>query len=474
MANVVLQTRLRTWIDTKSNLSTNNPTPLNGELIIEVDGYSRRAKVGDGTTPYNNLPFLGSNVIVSELSPSASDFQYQLGTMWIRNNDNNTPSRCYYLESVSGSLATWRKVITDQDLSNFAALSHTHGNITNDGKLGSSPNKFLETGPNGVIIASDKNEAFNKSFEDSPSSIQMNGVASAGVSTTIPRADHRHPSDTSKINVSEKGAANGVATLGADQKIPAAQLPSYVDDVVEIVDFVAALPTSGLTVGQKYVKTSDNKIYTATTTTTFSAGVNADQGVIYTRLSNEQIYRWSGSAFISISNPLDLASQSEAESGIENTKAMTALRVFQSIYRWITTKQLSFFGSWTPQNNSIESSDTIPSALAKAQGQLNNKESLISAAAAVTTFNSSTDVLIIQVGGVTKKITGANAKAALGIYAADNVTIEVSGNTFRVKDLGITTNKIANNAVTKEKIASVAFRAITADGDVIILNGGNA
>ena len=37
----------------------------------------------------------------------------------------------------------------------------------------------------------------------------------------------------SKIPASEKGKANGVATLGADGLVPSGQLPSYVDDVVE-------------------------------------------------------------------------------------------------------------------------------------------------------------------------------------------------------------------------------------------------
>src|SRR6185369_16337354 len=36
-----------------------------------------------------------------------------------------------------------------------------------------------------------------------------------------------------KVNTSKLGVANGVATLGSDGKVPAAQLPSYVDDVVE-------------------------------------------------------------------------------------------------------------------------------------------------------------------------------------------------------------------------------------------------
>ena len=36
-----------------------------------------------------------------------------------------------------------------------------------------------------------------------------------------------------KLNSSEKGSAGGVAELGSDGKVPAAQLPAFVDDIVE-------------------------------------------------------------------------------------------------------------------------------------------------------------------------------------------------------------------------------------------------
>ncbi len=52
-------------------------------------------------------------------------------------------------------------------------------------------------------------------------------------------------------------------------KVPSSQLPSYVDDVVEVADY-AALPTSGET------------------------------GKIYVTLDNNKIYRWSGSVYIEI------------------------------------------------------------------------------------------------------------------------------------------------------------------------------
>jgi hypothetical protein len=67
------------------------------------------------------------------------------------------------------------------------------------------------------------------------------------------------------------GAANGVATLAGDGKVPSSQLPSYVDDVVEVANF-AALPATGET------------------------------GKIYITLDNNKIYRWTGSTYVEVSS----------------------------------------------------------------------------------------------------------------------------------------------------------------------------
>lgn len=74
---------------------------------------------------------------------------------------------------------------------------------------------------------------------------------------------------TPRIAASEKGAVNGVATLDAAGKVPAAQLPSYVDDVKEFKN-KAAFPKTG----------EADKIY-----------VDIDTG---------SIYRWSGTQYIQI------------------------------------------------------------------------------------------------------------------------------------------------------------------------------
>lgn len=103
-----------------------------------------------------------------------------------------------------------------------------------------------------------------------------------------------------QVKRSEMGVANGVATLGEDGKVPSAQLPSYVDDVIEMQKVVAAkanIPTSGLTVGQIFYATAEKKLFTATSATAVDGGATPEAGKIYIAVAdgNKQ-YRWGGDA----------------------------------------------------------------------------------------------------------------------------------------------------------------------------------
>lgn len=82
-----------------------------------------------------------------------------------------------------------------------------------------------------------------------------------------------------KIPLSQKGANNGVAQLDANGKVPAGQLPSYVDDVLEF-------PTR-----------SD-----------FPA--EGESGKIYIALDTNKTYRWSGSTYVVIASDLVLGETS--------------------------------------------------------------------------------------------------------------------------------------------------------------------
>lgn len=91
-----------------------------------------------------------------------------------------------------------------------------------------------------------------------------------------------------KLNTSLKGAVNGLAELDANGKVPSSQLPSYVDDVVE-----------GYFNNGKFYKESAH-----------TTQITGETGKIYIDLSTEKTYRWSGSAFVVISETLALGETS--------------------------------------------------------------------------------------------------------------------------------------------------------------------
>lgn len=94
--------------------------------------------------------------------------------------------------------------------------------------------------------------------------------------------------------------------------IPAGQLPSYVEDVIE----------------GYYNEAGDNLFYEEDT---FATEITGETGKIYVDIAENVTYRWSGSAFINISSPVDIASEAEAEAGTDNTKLMTPLRTAQAV-----------------------------------------------------------------------------------------------------------------------------------------------
>ena len=99
-----------------------------------------------------------------------------------------------------------------------------------------------------------------------------------------------------KLDVTLKGAANGLAELDANGLVPAAQLPSYVDDVIDLVAIAATAPAVGAE-GAKYYNSTDKKIYTSNGTAWGNAA-DPETGKIY--VANEMAYRWSGTALVQI------------------------------------------------------------------------------------------------------------------------------------------------------------------------------
>lgn len=131
-----------------------------------------------------------------------------------------------------------------------------------------------------------------------------------GLSTQISNTNSRVTNlESWKNTIGTKGAANGVAGLDSTGKVPSSQLPSYVDDVIDVVSFVTSNPTSGMTIGNVYYNSATKKLFTATSAT---AGVTSDPeaGKIYVSIANNKTFRWSGSIMTEISASLALGTTS--------------------------------------------------------------------------------------------------------------------------------------------------------------------
>jgi hypothetical protein len=98
-------------------------------------------------------------------------------------------------------------------------------------------------------------------------------------------------------NSANKAVANGYASLDGSGKVPASQLPSYVDDVLEYAD-AAARPAVGET------------------------------GKLYLTLDNNKVYRWSGSTYVEIvASPSSTDSVTEGSTNLYYTNARVDTRI---------------------------------------------------------------------------------------------------------------------------------------------------
>lgn len=141
-------------------------------------------------------------------------------------------------------------------------------------------------------------------------------------------ADGTNIAQATFIAATEKGANSGVATLGADGKVPSSQLPSFVDDVIDLLDIAETAPEH-CSAGDKYYNSSSKKIFTATGTDTWGqTGEDPEGGKIYITLDDEKTYRWSGTTMAEISAGLALGETQgtayEGSKGKANADAIAA------------------------------------------------------------------------------------------------------------------------------------------------------
>lgn len=209
--------------------------------------------------------------------------RYYNGTNWINVVDENS-SQTLTNKSIDGDDNT----LTDISLPSLKTVLADANKFIVRNSLGQVVS--LKTVPNGEVVGTtdsqvltnktidaDQNTISNIENADikSGAAIDATKLADGSVSNTELQYINSLTSNAqdqldSKIPLSQKGAINGIAELDSGGKVPASQLPSYVDDVLEYAN-LASFPVTGET------------------------------GKIYVALDNGKQYRWTGSIYVEIS-----------------------------------------------------------------------------------------------------------------------------------------------------------------------------
>ena len=268
MATKSIVSRVANKFDTAANWATSTLVLLKGEIAIQEDG---KFKFGDGVHKYSELEFASAQAaVVSTVDPTASDVSYDIGTTWV--NTTSDTIFVYVGETI------WQK------LSSADAYSKTEINQL----LATKVNK---TDISAVATSGSYTDLINKpsTFAPPVATTTVLGGVKSGTDITVDASgnvsvvDDSHNHIITNIDglqaaldakVSTSTLGNTVATL-TDGKVPASQLPSYVDDILDY-DTLTDFPVTGET------------------------------GKIYVAKDTNKIYRWSGSVYAEVSSSLAL------------------------------------------------------------------------------------------------------------------------------------------------------------------------
>lgn len=267
MADNILNTRITLKRDTKSNWETQNPVLKLGEMGIEFDpnsttnSYKVRAKVGDGTLAWSALPYLAGEDIVMP-APDNSSIVADSNTWSVHGftaaNTNMIPFK-------ANGVIEWQALpnhFTDIDgmYANIDTL--LNGAVRYDiSQTLNATQKTTALTNIGAEPAFSKNTAFNVNFETSASNISMDGTANVGTLSTVARADHVHPTDTSRASATD--LANHISNTSNPHGVTATQIEavSYTTD-----------QSSTITAAQKTI--ARNNIDAMSTATKYGASLD--------------------------------------------------------------------------------------------------------------------------------------------------------------------------------------------------------
>ena len=428
---------------TAAELSLANETLAAGQIVYETD--TNRMKVGDGVRTYSALPYLGSDIAdVSGLQAaldtkgSVSDTNLALSrgaaaqatadqnAIDIAGKASKTQNNTYtgnqnFTSGVSfvpyaislqalgyggaslGDLlywdgTTWGKFTPTYD-ADIAVVETTLNNLSTS--FGSHSSRHATTGsdpiaPADIGAASDADlqavsQVANTAALDAGSAVIAAGNALSAANTNA--------STIAALTPASIGAqpAGTYATL-VNGTVPAAQLPSFVDDVIEAAGAVN-FPATG------------------------------DAGVIYVDTATDKAYRWSGSTYIEISaSPGTTDDVAEGSLNLYHTNA----RVISAINgQAITPGDITTSGVFSTTNAIIATSGGVTSCGVQFQGDPDT---------GIT--RSSANVMNLVAGGANRITVNANGSILGGsVTLAGTVTVSNGLDPSQLAQGGAATNE---------------------------------
>lgn len=270
--------------DVQSSVDTSSKIPTAGAVKTYVDGRTLVPVDMNALTPSSTFVegnVMGINGILYRAKRNTSSFPV---TFAIEDGD-------FVTHTVNGNIAyvitSWT-LNTDWEVFMDASIGYTLASkqdaLVFDTTPTSGSNNMVKSGAiKAAIDAMGATKQNTLTFDSAPTANSNNPVTSGGVKAALDTLGN------AKISTSEKGVNNGVAELDSTGKVPASQLPSFVDDVIEA-----------------YYNTVDGKFYTTKSGDTYSGEITPESGKIYVDLTSNKTYRWGGSAYVVISETLAL------------------------------------------------------------------------------------------------------------------------------------------------------------------------
>lgn len=300
-----LWTKIKTWVKGYVSISVNND--------IKTITFKPNFPNENGSV---------SAVIPSKTSQLTNDSKFAV------KSDDLASGKLVYIDGNTGELksSSIDSVTGGADTKNTAGATQVVYN--DDDKLyligaktqGNNPQTYTDSHiyfskPSGALyvggLSANTVSATNGNFIDiNTGSIKLTGSDFSGITYGSMEQTTLQDVLDAKLNSSAKGQANGIASLDSSGKVLSSQLPSYVDDVIEV-----------------YARTSGTALGSDWFSTTGATGIalTPEAGKIYVLMADSGNYsansqfRWSGTSYVKLNDGgVSAMSTSEMDTATNN------------------------------------------------------------------------------------------------------------------------------------------------------------